>query len=80
MPEWVAQTEDEYVHIAVRAARDLPGLARTRAGLRTRLTTSPLGNVKHYTRTVEGAFRSMWIKWCNESFNAGSRQTTPDGR
>jgi predicted O-linked N-acetylglucosamine transferase (SPINDLY family) len=70
-PEWVARTESEYVRIAVQAARNLPGLAHTRAELRTRLTDSPLGDVKQYTRSVEATFRSMWQRWCDVNLPEG---------
>ncbi len=42
LADWVADSEDDYVARAVSAARDLPALARLRAGLRQRLASSPL--------------------------------------
>ena len=67
MPEWIAQSDEQYVRIAVQAAQDLPGLARLRAQLRSRLAGSAVGDVQHYTREVESAFRTMWRRWCAAS-------------
>jgi len=68
MPEWIARSDEEYVRVAVQAARDLPGLARLRGGLRSRLAASAaLGNVQRYTREVEAALRAMWRRWCAEN-------------
>ncbi|MBI3370706.1 MAG: tetratricopeptide repeat protein [Betaproteobacteria bacterium] len=60
MPEWIAHSDEEYVRIAVNAARDLPGLARLRAQLRSRLAASALGDVQGYTRHAEAAFPGIF--------------------
>ena len=67
MTEWIARSDEDYVRIALQAARDLPGLARVRAELRSRLAGSGVGDVQRYTRTVETAFRTMWRRWCATS-------------
>jgi protein O-GlcNAc transferase len=64
MREWIAGSDEEYVRIALEAARDLPGLARTRGLLRPRLAASVFGDEKRYTREVEAAYRTMWQRWC----------------
>jgi len=64
MQDWIAGSDEEYVRIAVEAARDLPRLARTRAFLRPRLAASDFGDVQRYTRAVEAAYRQMWRRWC----------------
>lgn len=74
MPEWVAESEDEYVEKAARFAADLDALAETRAGLRDRLLASPM--VEHavvdgtmirtgrtYCAAVEGHYRALWRRW-----------------
>jgi predicted O-linked N-acetylglucosamine transferase (SPINDLY family) len=66
MTEWVAHSDEEYVRIAVDAARDLPRLARLRDELRPKIAASPLGDTQRYTREVESTFRSMWQRWCNK--------------
>ena len=65
MPQWIAGSDEEYVRIAVQAARELPGLARTRRELRARMAASDFGDPQRYTRAVERAYRQMWRRWCN---------------
>lgn len=64
LPEWVAESEDEYVAIAVRAAAELPRLAALRAGLRERLMHHPSLSTDKVAASVELAFRMMWRRWC----------------
>ncbi|MBI3375957.1 MAG: tetratricopeptide repeat protein [Betaproteobacteria bacterium] len=64
MPEWIARSDEEYVRIALETARDIPRLARTREGLRSRIAESAMGDVERYTRAVEGGYRTMWRRWC----------------
>jgi predicted O-linked N-acetylglucosamine transferase (SPINDLY family) len=63
LKDWVAETEDDYVRIALEAGRALPRLAELRQGLRERLVKSPWGKGR-YTRAVERAYRQMWRTWC----------------
>ncbi|MBK9237078.1 MAG: tetratricopeptide repeat protein [Rhodoferax sp.] len=62
-PEWVAQTEDEYIGIAVAMASDLPKLATLRAGLRSEMQGSALMDEAGFARRVEGAYRGMFQHW-----------------
>ena len=64
LDDLVAQTEDEYVEIAVRLARDVDRLRHERETLRERLLASPMGNATLYTRAVEDAYRTLWRRWC----------------
>jgi predicted O-linked N-acetylglucosamine transferase (SPINDLY family) len=63
--ELIARTPEEYVHVAVTLARDHQRLALLRAGLRQRMRSSPLTDVKQYTADVEAALRWMWQRWCS---------------
>jgi predicted O-linked N-acetylglucosamine transferase (SPINDLY family) len=65
-PEWIAQTEEEYIEKAVALAGDLPELAKLRAGLRQEMERSPLMDEPAFTRKVETAYRDMFAKWCEE--------------
>jgi protein O-GlcNAc transferase len=65
--ELIAKTTGEYVENAVRLAKDLPHLAEIRAGLRERLSRSPLMDAERFTRRLEEAYRGMWQKWCQAS-------------
>jgi predicted O-linked N-acetylglucosamine transferase (SPINDLY family) len=64
LAELVAGTEDEYVQIAVRLARDLPRLGNLRTTLRERMQKSPLTDAPRLTRYIEAAYRDMWRQWC----------------
>jgi len=58
--EWIARTEDEYIDKAVALARDLPTLARLRAGLRAQMEASALMDEAGFARKVEAAYREMF--------------------
>jgi predicted O-linked N-acetylglucosamine transferase (SPINDLY family) len=59
LPEFIAQTPDEYVQIAVRYATDLEALTAIRAGLRARMQRSTLVDAARYTRQLEAAYEQM---------------------
>ncbi len=63
-PEWIAQSPEQYISLAVRLAADLQGLATTRASLRQRLADSRLCDGTLFARRIEAAYREMWRKWC----------------
>jgi predicted O-linked N-acetylglucosamine transferase (SPINDLY family) len=60
----VVQTPAAYVEAAVRLAGDLPRLRELRAGLRERMSRSPLTDVPRFARHLEEAYRGMWRRWC----------------
>jgi predicted O-linked N-acetylglucosamine transferase (SPINDLY family) len=62
-PEWIAQTEAQYVEIATNLAADLPKLAATRAGLRAEMQAGPLMDEAGFARRVEAAYRGMFEQW-----------------
>jgi predicted O-linked N-acetylglucosamine transferase (SPINDLY family) len=64
-PEWIASTEAEYVETAATLAQDLGALAQLRAGLRDEMKGSLLMNEPAFARSVEDAFRQMFIQWCS---------------
>lgn len=55
-PEWLAQTESEYIAIAAAMAADLDALARTRARLRADVAASMLTDAVGFTRSLEETF------------------------
>jgi predicted O-linked N-acetylglucosamine transferase (SPINDLY family) len=61
---WVAKDADDYIEIACRLAADLHNLAPLRADLRGRVESSALCDGPRFTRSLEEAYRGMWIKWC----------------
>jgi predicted O-linked N-acetylglucosamine transferase (SPINDLY family) len=64
LPDWIAETPDEYVRLAARWANDRPALAALRAGLREKLLRSKLCDAAGFARQVEDAYRAMWRAWC----------------
>lgn len=63
--ELIAKDQDEYVAAAFSLARDLPRLARLRAGLRQRLMDSPVCDAPGFAKKIEEAYRRMWQQWCD---------------
>jgi predicted O-linked N-acetylglucosamine transferase (SPINDLY family) len=64
LPEWAAETPDQFVQIVARWGGDLAGLADLRATLRRRMQASPLMDGARFARGVEAAYRTMWRSWC----------------
>ncbi len=72
--DWIARDEETYVGIAVSAAAQPDRLAELRAGLRQRLIGRDDLRAERMARSLEGALRVMWRRWCAglppESFEA----------
>ena len=64
LPELIARSEDEFVERAVALATDLARLEALRAGLRSRLAASPLGNAPRFARNLEATYRTAWRRYC----------------
>jgi len=62
--DWIAETAEDYIQIAVRKSQDLAALATLRAQLRNTLVTSVIGDQKQYVDAVENTYRQLWCKWC----------------
>ena len=58
--ELVAESPEQFTHIAIELAKDLPRLGSLRAGLRARMEASPLMDSRRFTRNIENAYREMW--------------------
>ena len=63
-PEWVTESPDEYVEIAVRLASDVERLDQIRQRLRTEVEQSPLMDETGFARKMERAYKEMWKTWC----------------
>jgi len=57
--ELLGETPEDYVRIAVDLASDLPRLTALHAGLRERMSCSPLMNSQRLTRDLEAAYHAM---------------------
>jgi predicted O-linked N-acetylglucosamine transferase (SPINDLY family) len=61
LPELIAESPDQYVHLAADLAADLPRLTHLRSNLRQKMRTSPLMDAPRFARDMEAAFRKMWL-------------------
>ncbi len=64
LADWATQDIEGYVRLALERARDLPGLAALRAGLRDRTRASPLCDAPRFGRGLAAALRHAWADWC----------------
>ena len=64
LPDWVAETPEQYVEIARQKAQDIQALDSLRRQLRDRLKSSVIGDTRGYARIVEQEYRSLWRNWC----------------
>ena len=71
LSDWIAETQEQYVELAVRKATDLRALAALRGQLRG-IVTSALGNQQAHVRSVEVEYRQLWQRWCASPSPAGS--------
>ena len=71
LDELVADGPENYLRIAKELAQDLPRLAALRAGLRERVSASPLRRSRNFTRGLEAALRAMWRDWCEQGPQRG---------
>ncbi|MGJ4932465.1 tetratricopeptide repeat protein [Bradyrhizobium sp. HKCCYLS2038] len=62
--EFVAETDEAYIALAVSWASKPEALARIRAELPSMLASSAAGNVATYARKVEEAYRLFWRRHC----------------
>lgn len=63
LPDWVAQSEDDYIAKARALGGDFQALAGLRAGMRERMRNSPVMDGAGFARGVEAAYREMYAKW-----------------
>ncbi len=64
LADWIAQTEDDYVELAVQKAQHIDALAELRAQLRGRIEASPLCDAPLFAAHLESAFTEMWARYC----------------
>jgi protein O-GlcNAc transferase len=66
LPELIAHSPEQYVHIAQALALDLHRLGELRKTFRERMQCSPLMDSPRFARNIELAYRQMWRKWCEK--------------
>lgn len=62
-PEWIAQSEDEYVDKVVALARDADRLGQVRSTLRNQMAQSPLCDARGLAKCLEDAYVGMYERW-----------------
>jgi predicted O-linked N-acetylglucosamine transferase (SPINDLY family) len=65
LADWVANSADEYVALALSHVRDLQRLAILRNGLRYQALAAPIMNAQCFTRQFESMLRDMVNKYTN---------------
>jgi protein O-GlcNAc transferase len=79
MDACVASTPDQMAAKAVALASDLTTLARMRACLRDRMSTSPLCDATRFAREMEAAYRQMWQTWCDSQIKNQESKIQDEG-
>ena len=64
LDELVVDTSEQYLDTACGLASDPQRLSVLRAGMRTRMSESPLMDATRFTCHLEQAYRSIWRHWC----------------
>jgi predicted O-linked N-acetylglucosamine transferase (SPINDLY family) len=65
LADFIANSVEEYVEIALALARNPGRLEQLRRLLRRRMAASPLCDGRAFARKMEAAFRTMWQHWCD---------------
>ena len=60
----MAETNEDYLAIAVKFASMPDRLDDLRRRLPEMLLASPLGNAVMYARSIEAAYRKVWTEFC----------------
>jgi protein O-GlcNAc transferase len=67
LADWVAESSEGYIAMAVARAGGLDSLARLRVGLRQQVWRSPLCDAPRFGRNLGAALRHTWREWCANS-------------
>jgi protein O-GlcNAc transferase len=66
LDDYIASDPGRYIELAIAKASDLAALADLRRTLRERIAGTAFGDPVRYARAVEGQYRSMWRRWCDQ--------------
>ncbi len=78
LEELIAETQTEYVEKAIRLALDIGYMRKLRSNLRERMSKSPLTDAEGFTRSLEGAYRSLWRMWASNAGVWPKERPVPD--
>lgn len=76
--EWLAQSPEEYLEIAIKLASDVQQLNLQRLKQRDEIEQSPLMRDDIFCHHVAAAFRVMWLNWLAERSYPGDFQAQKD--
>jgi len=62
--DYIADSNESYVELALRHATDLKTLSSLRQRLREMVVVSPLCDGQRFTTELESAYRLLWQRWC----------------
>jgi predicted O-linked N-acetylglucosamine transferase (SPINDLY family) len=65
LTDWIAQTPEQFVGLAIRHSSNIEQLQTLRAGLRERMRTT-LCDGPRFTRELEDAYHTMWQRCCSQ--------------
>lgn len=60
---WIADSEAQYVKLALKAAQDPGSLSELRGQLRQQMLQSPLCDSEGFVTDLEHCYRRLWAKW-----------------
>lgn len=63
---WIARTHEQYVTIALDAAKDLSKLSKLRNQLRQQMLNSRLCNAEGFVTDLEQCYKELWQRWCRQ--------------
>jgi hypothetical protein len=66
LSDWIAQTEDGYIALAVQKAADIDALSRLRQEMRARMQRSNLMDRWLFVAQMQDAFQWMWRRYCEK--------------
>lgn len=66
LPDWVANSKEAYVDIAIRKTQQLDKLAQLRSGLRAQAKASPVFDTALFARHWTEAMQQMWAKYTEQ--------------
>ena len=63
---WIARTQEEYVTMALNAAKDLGKLSKLRHQLRQQMLKSRLCDAEAFVTDLEQCYKGVWQQWCKQ--------------
>jgi len=64
LTDWIAESQEDYVQLAVSKSKQIQELSCLRGALRDRVKKSVLGDPKAYVTAVEAGYQKIWQEWC----------------